>query len=51
MEVKVGQNGFFSQFVGFLPRNCYALLISHLCNQRLAEPYPFTLSYATLNLI
>lgn len=52
MEAKVGQNGFFSEFLGFLPRNCYALLVSHLCNQRLAEPYPFTLlCHTKLNIV
>jgi len=49
MEVKVGQNVLFSEFVGFLSRNCNALLVSRLCIRRLAAPYPFTLLYATLN--
>jgi len=30
MEMKVGQNVLFSQFVGFLSRNCNAQLVS-LC--------------------
>lgn len=50
MEVKVGQNVLFSEFVGFLSRNCNAPLVSCLCIQKLAAPYPFTLLYATLNL-
>lgn len=57
MEVKVGQNVLFSEFVGFLSRNCNALLVSRVCIQRLAaisflpaRDYPFTLLYATLNL-
>lgn len=50
MEVKVGQNVLFSEFVGFLSRNCNALLVSRLCIRRLAAPYPFALLYATLNL-
>lgn len=47
MEVKVGQNVFFSEFVGFLSRNCNTPLVNRLCIQR---PYPFTLFSATLNL-
>lgn len=50
MEVKVGQNVLFSEFVEFLSRNCNAPLVSCLCIQRLTAPYPFTLLYATLNL-